>query len=132
MNKYFTNVINLSEHFKARGLVNVLSNPIHTRLNILPLKNIRILKVILLLCENYFLRNALSNLRARSTGIYHHQDNNEGQTFRFIQTESGYTCAKNKKMDDIVRQNKKPAATLLHDMDYIKVRYRRFCRNEEI
>ena len=62
-------------------------------------------KVILLLREN-ILRNALSDLRARSTGIYHNQDDNEelrsGLSKLNVDTE-----ALKQKMDDIVRQNKK-------------------------
>jgi LPS sulfotransferase NodH len=80
-------------------------------------------KVILLLREN-ILRNALSDLRARATGIYHNQDDNEEQ--RSVLSKLNVdTRSLKEKMDDIVRQNQKLEA-IVRDMDYIKIRYEDF------
>ncbi len=120
LNKYFTN--KPSEHFKARGFKLMYYQTLYIPGLISYLKKNNI-KVILLLRENV-LRNALSNLRARSTGIYHHQDNNEDKRSGLSKLSVDIPALK-QKMDDIVRQNKKLEA-IVRDMDYIKVRYEDF------
>jgi hypothetical protein len=76
-----------------------------------------------LLREN-ILRNALSDLRARSTGIYHHQHDNEEQRSGLSKLNVD-TNELQQKMNAIVRQNKK-LASIISDMDHIKIRYEDF------
>ena len=120
LDKYFANKPN--EHFKARGFKVMYYQTFYTPGLIAYLKKNNI-KVILLLREN-ILRNALSDLRARATGIYHHQDNNEQQRSGLSKLNVD-TRALKQKMDDIVQQNKKLEA-IVCDMDYIKIRYEDF------
>jgi Sulfotransferase family len=120
LNKYFTN--KPTENFKARGFKFMYYQTLYMPGLITYLKKNNI-KVILLLREN-ILRNALSDLRARSTGIYHHQDNNEEERSGLSKLSVDIPVLK-QKMDDIVQQNKKLEA-IVSDMDYIKVRYEDF------
>src|SRR5215203_4022012 len=73
LDKFYTNAVD--EHFKARGFKVMYYQTFYTPGLISYLKNNNV-KLILLLRENIF-RNALSDLRARSTGIYHYQNENE-------------------------------------------------------
>lgn len=81
------------------------------------------IKIILLLREN-ILRNALSDLRARSTGIYHNQEDNEEQRAQLTKLKVN-TGDLQQKMNDIIRQNNKLAETV-KDMDFIKIHYEDF------
>src|SRR5437762_13983237 len=81
------------------------------------------IKVILLLREN-ILRNALSDLRARATGIYHNQDDNEEQRSGLSRLTVNTVLLK-QKMDGIVHQNKK-LANIVHNLDYLKICYEDF------
>jgi hypothetical protein len=120
LNKYFTN--KPGENFMARGFKFMYYQTFYMPglINYLKKNNV---KVILLLREN-ILRNALSDLRARETGIYHHQENNEKQRSGLSKLEVDIPALK-QKMDDIVRQNKK-LEDIVGDMDYIKIRYEDF------
>lgn len=120
LNKYFTN--KTGERFRARGFKLMYYQTFYTPGLIEYLKKNDV-KVILLLREN-ILRNALSDLRARSTGIYHNQDDNEDLRSGLSKLNVD-TQALKQKMDDIVRQNKK-LEDIVHDMDYIKIRYEDF------
>ena len=120
LKKYFTN--KKGENFKARGFKLMYYQTLYMPGLVDYLKKNNI-KVILLLREN-ILRNALSDLRARSTGIYHHQDNNEEQRSGLSKLNVEIDALKN-KMDDIVRQNKQ-LENIVSDMDYIKIRYEDF------
>ncbi len=120
LNRYYTNKPN--EHFKARGFKLMYYQTYYTPGLISYLKKNNI-KVILLLREN-ILRNALSDMRARSTGVYHHQDNNE-EIRSGLKKLNVDTQELQKKMSAIVKQNKKLAG-IVSDMDYIKIRYEDF------
>src|SRR6478735_4733427 len=120
LNKYFTN--KKGENFKARGFKLMYYQTFYTPGLIKYLKKNDI-KVILLLRENIF-RNALSDLRARSTGIYHNQEDNEEQRLGLSKLNVDTNVLK-ARMDNIVHQNKK-LEDIVHDMDYIKIRYEDF------
>ncbi len=120
LKKYFTN--KKGENFKARGFKLMYYQTLYMPGLVDYLKKNNI-KVILLLREN-ILRNALSDLRARSTGIYHHQDNNEEQRSGLSKLFVDVDALK-EKMDGIIKQNKQ-LENIVHDMDYIKVRYEDF------
>ncbi|HEY2726100.1 MAG TPA: hypothetical protein VGI61_02925, partial [Parafilimonas sp.] len=120
LDKYFTNKPN--EKFKARGFKLMYYQTFYMPglINYLKKNNI---KIILLLREN-ILRNALSDMRARSTGIYHHQDDNEKRRSGLSKLNVDTNDLK-QKMDGIVNQNKK-LANIADDMDHIKIRYEDF------
>ncbi|MBV9961106.1 MAG: sulfotransferase [Parafilimonas sp.] len=120
LDKYFTNKPN--ENFKARGFKLMYYQTFYTPGLISYLKKNNV-KVILLLREN-ILRNALSDLRARSTGIYHNQDDNEEQRSGLSKLNVD-TNELQQKMSAIVRQNKK-LTSIISDMDHIKIRYEDF------
>jgi len=120
LNKYFTN--KKGENFKARGFKLMYYQTFYTPGLIKYLKKNDI-KVILLLRENIF-RNALSDLRARSTGIYHNQEDNEEERAVLSKLNVDTNVLK-ARMDNIVHQNKK-LEDIVHDMDYIKIRYEDF------
>ena len=81
------------------------------------------IKVILLLRENV-LRNALSDLRARSTGIYHYRDDNEEQRLGLSKLNVDTNVLK-QKMDYIIKQNKK-LESIVSKMDHLKIYYEDF------
>jgi len=120
LKKYFIN--KNGEHFKARGFKFMYYQTLYMPGLIDYLKENDI-KVILLLRENIF-RNALSDLRARSTGIYHNQDDNEEERSGLTKLNVDTNALKT-KMDDIVHQNKK-LEDIVQDMDYMKIRYEDF------
>jgi hypothetical protein len=120
LTNYFKN--KKGEHFKARGFKLMYYQTFYTPGLISYLKKNNI-KIILLLRENIF-RNALSDLRARETGIYHHQENNKEQRSRMSKLNVD-TNALKQRMDNIVQQNKQLEA-IVKDMDYIKIRYEDF------
>lgn len=120
LDNYFTN--KSGENFKARGFKLMYYQTFYTPglLSYLKKNNI---KIILLLREN-ILRNALSDLRARSTGIYHNQEDNEEQRAQLTKLKVN-TGDLQQKMNDIIRQNNKLAETV-KDMDFIKIHYEDF------
>ena len=120
LKKYFTN--KKYENFKARGFKLMYYQTLYMPglINYLKKNNI---KVILLLREN-ILRNALSDLRARATGIYHNQDDNEAQRSGMAKLNVDINTLQ-QKMNDIIRQNKQ-LENIVSDMDYIKIRYEDF------
>ena len=120
LNKYFTNKKN--EHFKARGFKLMYYQTFYIPGLIHYLKRNDI-KVILLLRENV-LRNALSDLRARSTGIYHYQDDNEEQRLGLSKLNVDTNVLK-QKMDYIIKQNKK-LESIVSNMDHLKIYYEDF------
>ncbi|MEP6465725.1 MAG: sulfotransferase [Parafilimonas sp.] len=120
LNRYFTNKQN--ENFKARGFKLMYYQTFYMPGLINYLKKNDI-KIILLLRENIF-RNALSDLRARSTGIYHNQDDNEEERSGLAKLHVD-TKELQQKMDGIVLQNKK-LASLINNMICIKIRYEDF------
>jgi LPS sulfotransferase NodH len=120
LNKYYRN--KKGENFKARGFKLMYYQTFYTPRLISYLKKNNI-KVILLLRENIF-RNALSDLRARATGIYHNQDDNEEQRSGLSKLNVD-TAALKQKMENIVQQNKKLEA-IVSDMDFIKISYEDF------
>lgn len=120
LNKYFSN--KPGENFKARGFKLMYYQTFYMPGLISYLKKNNI-KVILLLRENIF-RNALSDMRARSTGIYHNQDDNEEERSGLSKLTVD-TKELQQKMDGIVLQNKK-LADIVNDMDCIKIRYEDF------
>jgi len=75
--------------------------------------------VILLIRENVF-RNAISDLRARSTGIYHYQD--DGEPSNALSKLLVDTNALQGKMQHIIDQNKKLEA-IVSGMDHVKILY---------
>ena len=120
LDEYFIN--NPNENFKAKGFKLMYYQTFYLPGLITYLKKNNI-KVILLLRENV-LRNALSDMRARATGVYHYQDDNEIQRSGLPKLNVKTELLK-QKMDGIVKQNKK-LESLVRDMDYIKIRYEDF------
>jgi LPS sulfotransferase NodH len=120
LNKYFRN--KKGENFKARGFKLMYYQTFYMPGLINYLKKNDV-KIILLLREN-ILRNALSDLRARATGIYHHQDDNEEQRSGLSKLNVD-TDALKQKMNNIVHQNQKLEA-IVKNMDYIKIHYEDF------
>jgi hypothetical protein len=120
LDKYFTN--KKGENCKAIGFKLMYYQTLYTPGLISYLKKNNV-KIILLLREN-ILRNALSDLRARATGIYHHQDDNEEQRSGLSKLNVD-TDALKQKMNNIVRQNQKLEA-IVKDMDYVKIYYEDF------
>ncbi|SFP98948.1 sulfotransferase [Parafilimonas terrae] len=120
LKKYFSN--KEDENFKARGFKLMYYQTLYMPglINYLKKNNI---KVILLLREN-ILRNALSDLRARATGIYHNQDDNEAQRSGMAKLNVDINALQ-QKMNDIIRQNNL-LENIVSDMDYIKIRYEDF------
>ena len=120
LKKYFTN--RKDENFKARGFKLMYYQTLYMPGLITYLKKNNI-KVILLLREN-ILRNALSDLRARATGIYHNQDDNEAQRSGMAKLNVDINALQ-QKMNDIILQNNL-LENIVGDMDYIKIRYEDF------
>lgn len=120
LEKYFTNKPN--ENFKARGFKLMHYQTLYTPGLIDYLKKNDI-KIILLLRENIF-RNALSDMRARATGVYHNQNENEEVISGLPKLKVDTTALKD-KMDHIVAQNKK-LEQIVKGMHYIKIRYEDF------
>jgi sulfotransferase family protein len=120
LDKYFVNRPN--EKYKARGfkLMYYQTYYMPGLIDYLIKNNI---KVILLLRENV-LRNALSYMRARATGVYHYLDDNE-QLLAGLSKLDVNTEVLKQKMRMITRQNKK-LESIIRDMDYIKIRYEDF------
>ena len=120
LNKYYTNKKN--EHFKARGFKLMYYQTFYMPGLIRYLKRNNV-KVILLLRENV-LRNALSDLRARTTGIYHFQDDNEEQRSGLSKLNVDIQILQ-QKMNYIIKQNKK-LESIVRDMNYLKIYYEDF------
>ena len=120
LNKYFTN--KRGENFKARGFKVMYYQTFYMPGLIDYLKKNNI-KIILLLRENIF-RNALSDMRARKTGIYHHRKENEKAVSGLPKLNVDITVLKN-KMNHITHQNKK-LERIVKDMNYIKIWYEDF------
>ncbi|MFT4155753.1 hypothetical protein [Parafilimonas sp.] len=120
LDKYYLN--KQDEHFKARGFKLMYYQTFYMPGLIKYLKKNNI-KVILLLREN-ILRNALSDLRARATGIYHNLEDNEEKRSGLSKLKVDIDTLK-QKMADIVRQNRQ-LESIVSNMDYIKLRYEDF------
>lgn len=120
LNKYFSNKSN--ENFKARGF-KVMHYQTFYMPGLIDYLKKNDIKIILLLRENIF-RNALSDMRARTTGVYHNQNENKEVTSGLPKLNVDTIVLKN-KMDHIVEQNKKLEQIAQH-MDYIKIRYEDF------
>ncbi len=120
LNRYFTN--KRGENFKARGFKLMYYQTFYMPGLIEYLKKNDV-KIILLLRENTF-RNALSDMRARQTGIYHHRKEDEKAVSGLPKLNVNIAALKN-KMDHIKHQNGK-LERLAENMNYIKVRYEDF------
>ncbi len=120
LNKYFTN--KHGENFKARGFKLMHYQTFYMPGLIDYLKKNDV-KIILLLRENIF-RNALSDMRARATGVYHNQNENEEVISALPKLKVDTTALKS-KMEHIVEQNKK-LEEIAQEMNYIKIRYEDF------
>ena len=120
LDKYFIN--KPGENFKARGFKLMYYQTFYTPgiINYLKEKNI---KVILLMRENT-LRNALSCLRAKATGIYHYLDDNEQHLLNLPKFEVNTALLK-RQMNSIMYQNEK-LEFIVHEMDYLKINYEDF------
>jgi LPS sulfotransferase NodH len=110
------------ENFKARGFKLMYYQTFYTPGLISYLKKNNA-KIILLLRENIF-RNALSDLRARSTGIYHYQNETEPVLNGLPKLHVDTVLLKN-KMLHIIDQNKK-LESIVSGMDHLKIRYEDF------
>ena len=119
LDKYYTN--KAGENFKARGFKLMYYQTFYTP-GLMAYVRANNIKVILLLRENVF-RNALSDLRARSTGIYH-QDETEMVLNGLPKFHVDTTSLKN-KMQHIIGQNKK-LEKITEGTDHLKVRYEDF------
>lgn len=120
LKKYFTNKPN--ENFKARGFKLMYYQTFYMPGLINYLKKNDV-KIILLLRENIF-RNALSDMRARATGVYHNQNENEEMISGLPKLKVDTTALKN-KMEHIIVQNKK-LEQIVSDRDYLKIHYEDF------
>jgi len=120
LNKYFTN--KRKENFKARGFKLMYYQTFYMPGLINYLKKNDV-KIILLLRENVF-RNALSDMRARQTGIYHRRKENEKAVLGLSKLNVDMTELKN-KMNHITYQNKK-LERIVENMHYIKIMYEDF------
>jgi hypothetical protein len=109
------------EKFRARGFKLMYYQTFYTPGLLSYLKNNDV-KVILLVRENV-LRNALSDLRARSTGIYHYQET-ENVSNDIPKLNVDMNLLQN-KMLDIVNQNNK-LEELTRGIDHVKIRYEDF------
>ena len=120
LNKYFTN--KRGENFKARGfkLMYYQTFYIPGLINYLKKNDV---KIILLMRGNIF-RNALSDMRARQTGVYHHRKENEHAVSGMPKLNVDITTLKN-KMNHIAFQTKK-LERIVQDMQYIKILYEDF------
>jgi len=116
LDTFFTNASN--ENFSARGFKLMYYQTFYTP-GLLSYLRRNHIKVILLIRENVF-RNAISDLRARSTGIYHYQD--DGEPSNAVSKLLVDTNALQGKMQHIIDQNKKLEA-IVSGMDHIKIRY---------
>ena len=116
LDHFFTNASN--ENFRARGFKLMYYQTLYTP-GLLSYVRRNHIKVILLIRENVF-RNAISDLRARSTGIYHYQD--DGEPSNALSKLLVDTNALQGKMQHIIDQNKKLEA-IVSGMDHIKIRY---------
>ena len=120
LDKFYANAP--GEHFKARGFKLMYYQTLYTP-GLLSYLRRNHVKIILLLRENIF-RNALSDLRARSTGIYHYQNETEpalnGLPKLYVDTASLQN-----KMLHIIDQNKK-LEDIMGSMNNIKIRYEDF------
>ena len=120
LDRYFTN--KPGENFKARGFKLMYYQTFYMPGLVSYLKKNNI-KIILLLREN-ILRNALSDLRARATGIYHNQDDNEEERSGLEKLHVDIKELQ-QKMNGIVQQNKK-LAEVVSNMDHINIYYEDF------
>lgn len=120
LNKYFTN--KRGENFKARGFKLMYYQTFYMPGLINYLKKNDV-KIILLLRENIF-RNALSDMRARKTGVYHHKGENEKTVSGMPKLNVDINTLKN-KMNHITYQNKK-LEHIVENMQYIKILYEDF------
>jgi len=116
LDDFFTNATN--ENFRARGFKLMYYQTFYTP-GLLSYLRRNHIKVILLIRENVF-RNAISDLRARSTGIYHYQD--DGEPSNALSKLLVDTNALQGKMQHIIDQNKK-LEVIVSGMDHIKIRY---------
>ena len=119
LDQFYTNAAN--ENFRARGFKLMYYQTFYTPglLSYLKRNNV---KVILLLREN-IVRNALSDLRARSTGIYHQNENEP--VLNGLPKLHVDTVALKDKMVRIIDQNK-IIEGIVAGMDHIKIRYEDF------
>ncbi|HYK44184.1 MAG TPA: sulfotransferase [Parafilimonas sp.] len=116
LDDFFTNAS--TENFRARGFKLMYYQTFYTP-GLLSYLTRNHIKVILLIRENVF-RNAISDLRARATGIYHYQD--DGEPSQPLSKLLVDTNALQGKMQHIIDQNKKLEA-IVSGMDHIKIRY---------
>ncbi len=120
LDKYFIN--KSGENFKARGF-KLMHYQIFYMPGLINYLKKNDIKIILLLRENIF-RNALSDMRARATGVYHKHNENEEIVSGLPKLKVDTNALKN-KMDHIVSQNRK-LENIIKDMRYIKIRYEDF------
>jgi hypothetical protein len=120
LDKFYSNAADQS--FKARGFKLMYYQTFYTPGLVSYLKRNHV-KIILLLREN-ILRNALSDLRARSTGIYHYQNETEPVLNGLSKLHVDTVSLKN-KMLHIIDQNKK-LESIASGMDHLKIRYEDF------
>lgn len=120
LEKYYSN--KADENFKARGFKLMFYQTFYVPGLINYFKKNDV-KIILLLRENIF-RNALSDMRARITGIYHSQDNNAEMVSGLPKLNVDINSLKN-KMEHIIYQKNK-LESIVKNMDYMKVRYEDF------
>jgi hypothetical protein len=120
LDKYFRN--KRGESFKAKGFKLMYYQTYYMPGLIDYLKKNDV-KIILLLRKNVF-RNALSNMRARKTGVYHHRKENVKTISGLPKLNVNVAVLKN-KMKRIIHQNKK-LKHIAENMDHIKIWYEDF------
>lgn len=120
LDEYYTN--KPDENFKTRGFKLMYYQTFYVPGLINYFKKNDV-KIILLLRENIF-HNALSDLRARATGIYHYKNENEEMVSGLPKLNVDISALKN-KMDHIIYQNNK-LERIVKNMNHIKMRYEDF------
>ncbi len=120
LDEYYTNKPN--ENIKARGFKLMYYQTFYVPGLINYFKKNDV-KVILLLRQNIF-KNALSDMLARKTGVYHKMVENEETISHFSKLNIDVATLKN-KMEHIIYQNKK-LKNIVNEMDFIKIRYEDF------
>jgi hypothetical protein len=120
LNKYFSN--KRSGKFKARGFKLMYYQTLYMP-GLIDYLNRNNIKVILLLRKNIF-RNALSDMRARKTGIYHHRKEDEKLLSGLPKLNVDVAVLRN-KMNHIIHQSKK-MESIAKNMNCMKIWYEDF------
>lgn len=118
LNTFYTN--RRKENYLARGFKLMYYQTLYTPGLLTFLKENNV-KVILLLRENIF-KNAISDMRARQTGIYHKHQKTSGEKASKVQRFKVSISTLKKTMARIQHQ-KKQMEKILNDFDHLRLSY---------